>query len=99
MAIDKSSRVLHNEAIWKAVSADKQACKSAKQLQFSQSSCQQQPAKRPVQQPSGKSLGCSSSAAPASGSKASSFSSHRRRVRSFEVSSPPSQLQVGGVLR
>ena len=46
--VEKSSRVLHDEAIGKAVTVDKPARKLTKKLQFSQSSHQQQQPKRPL---------------------------------------------------
>ena len=75
LAIEKSSRVLHEEAIWKAVSLDKPAEKSNKWLQFSQYSRHQRASKRLARQSSVKSVGRSSSSASSSSVKASSSSS------------------------
>ena len=76
-AIEKSSRVPHDETIWKAVFLDKPAKKSTKRLRFSQSSRQQQASKHHAQQSSGKSVGHSLFSAFSFGSKASSSSSSR----------------------
>ena len=73
-AIEKSSQVLHDEAIRKAVSQDKLAKKFMKQLKFSQSSWQLQ---------SSKCSGRCSSSAPLSGSKAPSPSSRCGRGKKF----------------
>ena len=84
-AVEKSLKVLHNEAICKAVSADKPQQKSSKKLHFSQPSRQQQ-----QQQPkgsfvssSGKSSFCSAAFSSSSSSKASSSSSRCGKGKKF----------------
>ena len=72
--MEKSLCVLHDEAIRKAVSAEKPARKFAKLLQFLQSVRPQQPAKRPSLTTSCKSSGHPSFSG-SSGFKAASSSS------------------------
>ena len=82
-AMEKSSHILHNEAIRKAVSAEKPTCKSSKKLHFSQSTRPWQAAKRPYLPTSGQSSGCPSFLSSSSGSKASSSSSCRGGGKKF----------------
>ena len=97
--VEKSSRVLHDKAIHKAVSAGNPSCKLVKKPHFLQSSRQQQqPPKHPSVPSSNKSSFRSSASASSSSSKASSSSTHCVRERSFESFSSPSQPQVGGLL-
>ena len=78
-AIEKSSKVLLDEAIRKAVSCDKPASRG-KKLHFSQSSCQQQQSNKSTVSSSGSSF---QSSLTSSSSKASSSSSHRGKGKKF----------------
>ena len=82
-ATEKSSRVLHDEAIRKAVFLDNPSNKSTKRLQFPQSSHHQQTLKRLGQQSTGKSSGRSSSSTSFSGYKTSSSSSRHGWGKKF----------------
>ena len=97
-AIEKSSRVLHDEAIQKAVATEKLARKMVKRLHFSQFSCLEQSSKHPSQETSRKSSvrGSSSRLLPAP--RLLPPRPIGEGGRSFEGSVPPSQPQVEGVL-
>ena len=83
-AVEKSSWVLHDEDIPKAVSADKPPRTSVKKLHFSQSSRQQQhQPKCPSVPLSCKSSFPSSASAFSSGSKTSSSSARRGKGKKF----------------
>ena len=81
-AVEKSSHVLHDEAIRKAVSAEKLAHKSAKKLYFSQPSQQQQQAKCLSVTTAGKSSYHPSASGSSSGYKTSS-SARRGKWKKF----------------
>ena len=78
-AMERSSKVLHDEAIWKAVALDNP--QKGKKLHFSQSSRQQQQSKR--SSGSLTSFSFRSSSLASSSSEASSFSSHRGKGKKF----------------
>ena len=96
-AIEKSSHILHDMAIRKAMSQNRPAKKHAKQLQFSQFSRQSQPSKHSRLQPCRQSSGKGSSSIPSSGSKIPSPSGRHGRGKKFEGFSLLSQPEVGGV--
>ena len=82
-AVENSSHILHDEAVRKAMSAEKPTRKCAKKIHFSQSMRQQQSAKHPSLTTSSKTLDCPSSSGSSSGSKTFSSSSQRVKGKKF----------------
>ena len=95
--MDKSSRVYHNESIWKAAAVEKLAKKSTKKLHFPQFSQQSQAFKHPGLPSSRPNSGKRTPLFPPLAPGLLFHHSDMEGGSSFEGFLPP-WLQVGGVL-
>ena len=98
MAVERSSCVLHDKVIRKAMSLEKPPKKSAKRFQFSQSARQSQPTKRSGPQSSQPTSGKGTPFSSSSGVKTPSSSIRHGRGRSLQSSLSPFQLHVESIL-